>query len=86
MNVNTWNATPVYDELITAPSPSRPLRVFDDGSDVYHLWFELERGKFWCGNNRADAEGTRGLVPNSGVSEETLRRDLAGLQDVTSQY
>jgi hypothetical protein len=86
MNVNTWDATPVYDEVITAPSPSRPLRVFDDGSDVYNLWFELERDKFWCGRDRADAHDTRLQVPNSGVSEETLRRDLTGLQDVTDQH
>lgn len=73
MNVNTYNATPVLDQVVSFPSKGRRLRVFNDGGDLYPLWFEVGPDQFFCGENYADALDTHGQVPGSGVSLHTLR-------------
>jgi hypothetical protein len=68
MNTNTYNATPALDEIISTSE----VRVFDDGGDLYPLWWELRPGKFWCGRNVKDAEDTRETVNGYGVSLRQL--------------
>lgn len=55
MDVNTYDATPLLDEVISGPS--KPLRAFDDNTgDSWYLWFELSPGRFGLGTNRLVAE------------------------------
>lgn len=49
------------------------MRIFDDGGKDTNLWFELEPGLFWCGNDKSDAEQCREQVVNIGASEKRLR-------------
>jgi hypothetical protein len=51
------------------------VRVFDDGSGFYPLWFEFEPNLFWCGVNADTALDNRRSVPLSGVPEEMLVRE-----------
>lgn len=82
MNVNTYDATPALDEVI-----STKLRVLHDGSNFFPLWFELEPGNFWCGRNRADAEYNQDTFSNMRVDYQTLRSHYGDrLKDITDQY
>lgn len=73
MNVNTYNATPVLDQVVSFPSKGRRFRVFNDGGDLWPLWFEVGPDQFFCGENYADAVATQQEVPKSGVSLDALR-------------
>lgn len=70
MNVNTWDAEPLHEEVLHVSK----VRVFEDGNGrPWSTWFELEPGQFWCGPDRREAEGTRRDLPSLGQTEERLR-------------
>lgn len=70
MNVNTTNATPLLDEVISVSKFTG--RVFHDGTDLFPLWFEVCPDVFFCGSDLADARNTQRQVPHSGVSWSRL--------------
>jgi hypothetical protein len=43
MNVNTYDATPLYEEVVSLPSRLLNRVLCDSGGD---LWFEVQPGKF----------------------------------------
>lgn len=71
MIVNTYDAKPMYEEILNA-SKSTFRRTFNDGSMLSPLWQELEPGLFWVGDDSFEARDVRTLEPK-GVTLEKLR-------------
>jgi hypothetical protein len=81
MNVNTYDATPMHEEVIA----SSGNRVFDDGSDFYPTWFEVKPGRFTGGRDWADAEERAGYtVPIRLASLREVYGD--SMAEVTGRY
>lgn len=55
MNVNTYDATSLYDEVVSVPK----LRVFDDGTGFVPLWFEVAPDEFVCADDLEEAKRER---------------------------
>jgi hypothetical protein len=88
MRVNTYDATPLHEEIISVPAkPSDTPRIFDDGSSFANIWVELEPGLFWCGLNPTDASRTRSAEPDKGLTLLELEGFYPdSLRDVTRFY
>jgi hypothetical protein len=77
MNVNTYDAKPMLDEVL------RKNRVYDDGSQLFPRWYEVTPGQFYCGKDWEDAEDT--ATKTSGISFSKLWGALSDrLVDVTT--
>jgi hypothetical protein len=72
MNVNTYDATPLLDEVISVRLPDR---MFRDGTDVCPLWFEFQPDRFWCGNDLREALNSYRHMPKAGLSLQTLSHE-----------
>lgn len=73
MNVDTYNAIAILDEVVAFPSKGPRLRVFSTNTGSLFAWFELSPGEFWCGETKADAEETRSEVPRSPARLDKLK-------------